>query len=844
MPRVPTYDQNVVPLARTTDARFAAAAGADAAAGLGAGLQRLGGAMGEAAQVQDEIDFQFDDTMRKKLALEWQTGARDLVQGFKAMQGANAISARPDTEAKLADLRKSITERATTPRMRKMLEDTIAGPDSAYKGDIGGHALEQLKIETAQVNAARVTDAANNAAENWQKPDVRAGYIQAGLSAIDEHGKDQGWAPDVTAVEKRKFTSGVHSTIVDQLLLNDKVEEADAYAREHDGELTFDDRRRIAASLKGPLELRESAGDFQRAVGFVPPTGDVSQPANAGKEAKGRPGPVPNGVQVTQALYPQARVTSGYRAPDDPLSKANPKSWHTNSHAAVDVAPIKGMSFDEYLQGYRDAGYQIIEAKNEVGDGRSAHATGDHWHVVLGGSGNLATGAQQRPREWDLNKVYGQIDGLADKEGWGLERRERAKAWADKQVSRDERLKARDEQDARDKAFGVLNRLGPDGFTSINQIPASIRERLSPEVQFSLRESADRNAKEQQQRAAALNFYNTLASSGSQFNPYDDNQKKAVEAAVRAKGGGADAAFAVWQQTGILAESGSTYLRGGLVSTDARQVRQAANIAGNMLRKNPNAFAGVPGGDDIERAALAFNHYVYDLGMAPDQASARVAKENTPEFKSKAKLTDADVKAFRDQIRNNGVDAARAIGGDFRTPQAKAEANQTLADLTLDNVQQGYDLPTAQSMAAAQMKRMYAKGYHGNFEKYAPEMAYPAINGGHGYVYGDARATVKAETGIDSPFIELKPIPGVTDDDIRNGRPARYSILFQRKSNGQTVIDTLPGQFAVDMGKATAAATAARKKQFDATRASGQAQARQELDRINRESRYGGVRGG
>ena len=104
--------------------------------------------------------------------------------------------------------------------------------------------------------------------------------------------------------------------------------------------------------------------------------------ANAGKGS-----PVADGGSVVRELFPDAHVTSTARSKDDPLSKANPKSWHARSNAAVDVRPIKGVSFDQFVQTFRDKGYSILEAKNEVGAGRSAWATGDHWHIVLGQGG-------------------------------------------------------------------------------------------------------------------------------------------------------------------------------------------------------------------------------------------------------------------------------------------------------------------------------------------------------------------------------------------------------------------------------------------------------------------------
>lgn len=93
--------------------------------------------------------------------------------------------------------------------------------------------------------------------------------------------------------------------------------------------------------------------------------------------------PTVNGSQVIQQLFKGARVTSGYRGPDHPLSKANPNSWHARSNGAVDMAPIKGMTFQQAAKKIQDAGYTILEARDEVNH-PTAHATGPHWHFVIG----------------------------------------------------------------------------------------------------------------------------------------------------------------------------------------------------------------------------------------------------------------------------------------------------------------------------------------------------------------------------------------------------------------------------------------------------------------------------
>ena len=89
-----------------------------------------------------------------------------------------------------------------------------------------------------------------------------------------------------------------------------------------------------------------------------------------------------NGPQVVTDLFPNARVTSGYRGPNHPLSKANPSSYH-KTPGAVDVAPIPGITFEQYVSRIRQAGNKIIEARDEVKN-PSKHATGPHWHVVIG----------------------------------------------------------------------------------------------------------------------------------------------------------------------------------------------------------------------------------------------------------------------------------------------------------------------------------------------------------------------------------------------------------------------------------------------------------------------------
>lgn len=85
---------------------------------------------------------------------------------------------------------------------------------------------------------------------------------------------------------------------------------------------------------------------------------------------------------VIPSVFPGARITSTSRSPDDPLSKRNPRSAHINNPNAFDMAPIPGMSFDDFKRQMEDNGYKVVGGIDEVNN-PSAWATGPHWHGVL-----------------------------------------------------------------------------------------------------------------------------------------------------------------------------------------------------------------------------------------------------------------------------------------------------------------------------------------------------------------------------------------------------------------------------------------------------------------------------
>lgn len=91
---------------------------------------------------------------------------------------------------------------------------------------------------------------------------------------------------------------------------------------------------------------------------------------------------VPYGRSVIESLFPEAEITEDIRDPNSPLGRKNPNSKHIDTDGAVDLRPIPGVTFEEFIGSLEAEGYQIIEAIDEVNN-PSGHATGPHWHVVF-----------------------------------------------------------------------------------------------------------------------------------------------------------------------------------------------------------------------------------------------------------------------------------------------------------------------------------------------------------------------------------------------------------------------------------------------------------------------------
>lgn len=517
MARVPVVVQNEQTLNPLSGARFDAPDTSIVGRTLGAGLRRAGAALGEAAQTQDEINAIYDEARAKQLDNEYQEYERSQLfgdDGFYSKTNADAINSREPTQQVLSEKIGELISRTQSPRERMMLEnvlmrrrqETFTGIDRYTQGETRRFAVQQsdARILNAQENYAtyQASDPERAAAERA----TMLSEVDARLDLLGLH--DAG----IRKQEREKLLSGMHDNVIQAEMLRDP-RKADAYFQRHKDEISSDTEIKIDRQLFPLLADQDGRDIADMAIGNVVETAggrnEAGEEGPRGAAVKILPRgwkasdganitPETNAKAVAEKLFPGANVTSWKRKPGQ-AGKAGDKSWHVKSGAAIDVAPIKGMTFEQYVQRYRDAGYNVIEWIDETdpATAKQTGATGPHWHVVLG-KGGASSGGGSSGEGPTLQARLGYVEQfVAEKFGdrspmYRREVEDRAKAYIRQKYAEQEAVKRESEEAMWDDTLNQVDGLG-DKFTDISQIKGWAR--LPPERRLQLRGWAEQNRK-------------------------------------------------------------------------------------------------------------------------------------------------------------------------------------------------------------------------------------------------------------------------------------------------------------------------------------------------------------
>lgn len=332
--------------------------------------------------------------------------------GWSTLSGQNALE-RPDGKTLEEEYGGDFENRVGVlsqglgnDAQRRMFEEAAASMGVDLRSRLQSHTAEQSRVFQLETQGGLVDTGSRQlamAASEEERAEALA-LIRNGADAIFSL---KGTPQEARAEVLRELTTPGHMAQLSRMLESEDLSGASAYLEQYRDDLTVDAETKVTAVLAEQQSITVASNVGTETYDAVFGVGSASAPP-----AKGDLVPVTNGGSIARNIFGnKARITSTHRPANHPLSRKNPNSWHTKSNAAVDMAPIAGMTFEQAKAQIEGQGYHLIEAINEVGKGRTAHATGDHWHFVIGSKdGQAPTPAQTG----SLEQAFRAIDDRED----------------------------------------------------------------------------------------------------------------------------------------------------------------------------------------------------------------------------------------------------------------------------------------------------------------------------------------------------------------------------------------------------------------------------------------------
>lgn len=294
-------------------------------------------------------------------------------------------------------------------------------------------------------------------------------------------------------------------------------------------------------------------------------------------------------------------------------------------------------------------------------------------------------------------------------------------------------------------------------------------------------------------------------------NPYDKTHREGVQTFYdRAVKGGADpaaTAAAVFDRTGIMPQSFATAMRGAMISEDPERVKAGLTVASGMLVDNPNAFAGIEGGGELEKNANEFRRLTADLDLGPEAAVKRiladardptrldpVRQEHLQQFK-KTSLTQEKIDERLKSKFSPWLGSVELPTGSQRT---------AIASIYASFATEGYETfrDTEKALAFADLRVEQQMGVqNGVLMRFPPAKAgLPRLAGtggdGYSWINEQAAAAVKSELNIvvDPSKVFLVPVerPGASTRAAFHGQRATVTREDSGRPDQRTSFQSVP----------------------------------------------------
>lgn len=300
-------------------------------------------------------------------------------------------------------------------------------------------------------------------------------------------------------------------------------------------------------------------------------------------------------------------------------------------------------------------------------------------------------------------------------------------------------------------------------------------------------------------------------------NPYDKDHRDGVQAFYdRAVKNGTDpaaAAAAVFDRTGIVPPSFATAMRGALASEDPTRVAAGLTTASSMLRQNPNAFAGVEGGSDLEKNANEYRRLTEQMGMSSEQAVQRIladARDTTrldpvrqdqlQQFKKQSLTQEQIDKRLQSSFSSWSPFSNAPFSAQLPTGPQRTALASIYSEFATEGFEKFRDPDKALAFADLRVQQQFGT-QNGVIMRFPPNKSslpkLPGVGGdGYGWINEQAAAVVKDKLGVvvDPSQIVLMPIErdGVSTRAAFQGQPMTVTRDDSGRPEQRTKFRSIP----------------------------------------------------
>lgn len=246
MPQIPTYDSFQVAPEALPNARVDDTQPGNTALGVGAGLQKIGGDLLDAAARQQQQQ-NADRVFKAEAAVK--DGYLQFEGQAKQRLGQNAWGVAQDTAKWWGDNLKTASDGLENDAQRQIFSKTMEGLKMSSLGSMAGFEADQRRVSVEESAKSSISGSINIAAANPTDPAIVNGAKGDVIRRVSALSNLYGWTPEIRDAQTAAYVTNLHKQVI-QSLVDTNPDGAKAYYDANKEEINGADRDELDKQIR------------------------------------------------------------------------------------------------------------------------------------------------------------------------------------------------------------------------------------------------------------------------------------------------------------------------------------------------------------------------------------------------------------------------------------------------------------------------------------------------------------------------------------------------------------------------------------------------------------------